>query len=168
MIADTRYAELERRVRTVEEEMNGEKHLTRYAVEQTLRNGDALNALRAEIATLRAEVIGLKADVNAFTLRIDHVGADVAAIKAALVMHGRALDVLQQDVRQLRSEMAEVRGDITAVRAEMAEFRGDITAIRGEMATRLDIDAIRGEMATRHNELLAAIRALGGGVSPAA
>jgi hypothetical protein len=29
----------------------------------------------------------------------------MASVKAALVTHGRALDVLAQDVRQLRSEM---------------------------------------------------------------
>jgi hypothetical protein len=35
--------ELERRVRTLEEELNGEKHLTRYAVDQTRRNGEVLH-----------------------------------------------------------------------------------------------------------------------------
>jgi predicted nucleic acid-binding Zn-ribbon protein len=127
MMADSRYDELERRVRSVEEEMNGEKHLTRYAVDQTVRNGEVLHALRSEVAALRT-------DVSAVTTRVDHVGADMAGVKAALAMHGRALDVLQQDVRQLRSEMA----------------------------------AMREEVRARHNELLAAIRALGRGGSPSA
>jgi chromosome segregation ATPase len=87
--------ELERRVRTVEEEANGEKHLTRYAVEQTQRNGEVLHALRT--------------DVSAATMRLDHLTGDMAAVKAALAMHGRALDVLQQDVRQLRGEVSELR-----------------------------------------------------------
>jgi hypothetical protein len=129
MIADSTYDQLERRVQTVEEEMNGEKHLTRYAVEQTVRNGEVLHALRSEVAAVRI-------DISAVTTRVDHLGADMVAVKAALVMHGRALDVLQQDVRQLRGEM---------------------NALRGEMA------AMRGEAAARHNEVLAAVRALGSG-----
>jgi chromosome segregation ATPase len=96
----TAIEDLERRVRTVEEEAGGEKHLTRYAVEQTQRNGDALTALRGETATLRAEV-------GAVANRVDHLAGDSAAIKAALAMHGRALDVVMQDIRQIRDQQAE-------------------------------------------------------------
>lgn len=105
MVADSRYDELERRVRTVEEELNGEKNLTRYAVEQTTRNGEVLHALRS--------------DVSAVTMRVDHLGADMATVKAELVMHGRALDVLQQDVRQLRTQMTEMRQEAATRHAEL-------------------------------------------------
>jgi len=87
--------ELERRVRTVEEVASGEKHLTRYAVEQTQRNGEMLHALRT--------------DVSAATMRLDRLMGDMAAVKAALATHSRALDALQQDVRQLRGEVRELR-----------------------------------------------------------
>jgi chromosome segregation ATPase len=87
--------EKERRVRTVEKVVNGEKHLTRYAVEQTQRNSEVLHALRT--------------DVSAATVRLNHLTGDMAAVKAAFAMHGRALGVLQQDVRQLRGEMSELR-----------------------------------------------------------
>jgi hypothetical protein len=127
MMADSQYNEVERRVRTVEEELNGEKHLTRYAVEQTARNGEVLHALRS--------------DVSAVILRVDHLAADMAAVKAALAMHGRALDVLQQDVRQLRSEMTEMR---------------------------IEMNEMRQEAVTRHTELLAAIATLAGGAAPPA
>jgi chromosome segregation ATPase len=93
--------ELERRVRTVEEEAHGEKHLTRYAEEQTQRNGEMLHALRSDVTLLRV-------DVGAVTTRVDNLAGDTAAIKSALAMHGRALDVLQQDVRQLRGEVSEI------------------------------------------------------------
>jgi hypothetical protein len=52
--------ELERRVRTVEEEARG-KHLTRYAAEQACRNGEVLHALRTEVAAVRADVSGAAA-----------------------------------------------------------------------------------------------------------
>jgi hypothetical protein len=65
--------ELERRVWTLEGELNGEKHLTRYAVEQTRRNSDSVAALRT--------------DVIAATARLDYLVGDSAAIQAALAMH---------------------------------------------------------------------------------
>jgi hypothetical protein len=105
MMADSQYNKVERRVRTVEEELNGEKHLTRYAVEKTARNGEVLHALRS--------------DVSAVILRVDHLAADMAAVKAALAMHGRALDVLQQDVRQLRSQMTEMRQEAVTRHTEL-------------------------------------------------
>jgi hypothetical protein len=109
--ADSRYDELERRVRTVEEELTGEKNLTRYAVEQTTRNSEVLLALRV--------------DVSAVILRVDHLGADMAAVKAELAMHGRALDVLQQDVRQLRGQMIEMRAEVSEIRTHMTDVHPD-------------------------------------------
>jgi chromosome segregation ATPase len=111
--------ELERRVRTVEEEANGEKHLTRYAVEQTQRNGDVLHALRT--------------DVSAATLRLDHLTGDMAAVKAALAMHGRALDVLQQDVRQLRSEVSEINRKLEAIDGDVRQLRGEVSEINRKL-----------------------------------
>jgi hypothetical protein len=86
--------ELERRVRTVEEELSGERHVSRYTVEQAARNSEVLHSVRSEVGTV--------------TARVDHLGADMAAVKAALAMHGRALDVLQQDARQIRGEVSEI------------------------------------------------------------
>jgi chromosome segregation ATPase len=112
--------ELERRVRTVEEEANGEKHRTRYAVEQTQRNGEALHALRSDVAMLRSELATLRVNVSAVTTRVDNLAGDMAAVKAAQIMHGRALDVLQQDVRQLRSCQERIEQALAAILAAVA------------------------------------------------
>jgi predicted nucleic acid-binding Zn-ribbon protein len=115
--------ELERRVRTVEEEANGEKHLTRYAVEQTQRNGEVLHALRGDVAMLRSDVATVRVEVSAGTVRTDSLTGDMAAVKSALVMHGRALDVLQQDVRQLRGGQEELRQSQEGLRHSQEELR---------------------------------------------
>lgn len=120
------FEELERRVRTVEEELVGERHVSRFVVEQTTRNSAVLNALRAEVAQLRADIAAARVDVNGTGTRVDILAGDHAAIKAALAMHGRSLDVLQQDVRQLRNEMTELRGDMTELRGEMNRRLGAI------------------------------------------
>jgi hypothetical protein len=97
--------ELERRVRTLEEELTGERHVSRYMVEQGGRNSEVLHAVRSEVTLMRSELPALRTDVGGVTMRMDVLGGDVASVKAALVMHGRALDVLQQDVRQLRTRL---------------------------------------------------------------
>ncbi len=109
MMVESVFEELERRVRTVEEELVGERHVSRFVVEQTTRNGEIVNALRAEVAQLRADIAAARVDVNGTGMRVDVLAGDGAAIKAALAMHGRALDVLQQDVRRLRGDMNELQ-----------------------------------------------------------
>ncbi len=43
----------------------------------------------------------------------------MSVVKATLVRHGRALDVLQQDVRQMRTEMALMRDESADRHAEL-------------------------------------------------
>jgi hypothetical protein len=93
--------EFETRVRPLEDEIAGEKAVTRHMLDQTRRNGDDLAAVRSELATFRSELSTVKA-------RVDHVAGDVAIIKADLGRHGRMLDVLVQDMRMIRAAL-EVR-----------------------------------------------------------
>jgi chromosome segregation ATPase len=111
--------ELERRVRTLEEELSGERHVSRYMVEQAGRNSEVLHAVRSEVAIVRSEVAAVRADVSAVTARVDVLAGGMASARAALVMHGRALDVLQQDVRQLRVEVSELRQGMDAMDAKL-------------------------------------------------
>ncbi len=173
MMAESRYEELERRVTTAESEIEGEKLVSRYAVEQSTRSTEAFLGLRSEVAALRT-------DIAVATARIDHLGGEAAATRAALVRHGRALDVLQQDVGALRNDTIAIRQDmatrqeLAAIREEMRgvmaamreEMRREIAAVREEM--RSGMAAVREEAATRHTELLAAIRALAAGGAPPA
>jgi chromosome segregation ATPase len=145
MIADTRYEELERRLLTAESDIVGDRHVSQYAAEQARRGTEAFLALRAEVNALRV-------DIAATTARVDALAENVAAINAMLVRHGRAIEVLQQDVREMRNEMA-TRQEIAAVREEVATVREEIAAVREEAAI-------------QHAELLTAIRTLGSGAHP--
>jgi phage shock protein A len=132
--------ELERRVRTLEEELNGERHVSRYMVEQAGRNSEVLHAVRSEVGAVRL-------DVNGLTVRMDILAGDMASVKATLVMHGRALDVVQQDVRQLR-------GDVTELQRDMEELRSHMDARLNAVDARFDaVDA-------RFDAVLEAIRAI--------
>ncbi len=74
-------------------------------MEQAARNSEVLHSVRSEVGLV--------------TARVDHVGADMAAVKAALAMHGRTLDVLQQDVRQTRGEVSEIRSEVSEINRKL-------------------------------------------------
>ncbi len=180
MMPESRYEELERRVTTAESEIEGEKLVSRYAIEQSARSTEAFLGLRSEVAALRSEVAALRTDIAVVAARVDHLGGEAAVTRASLIRHGRALDVLQQDVGGLRNDMIAIRQDM-ATRQELAamrdELRSETAAMRDELRSetaamreelRSETAAMREEAAGRHAELLAAIRVLAAGVAPPA
>lgn len=128
MTADNRYDELERRLRTAEGDIIGDRHVSQYAAEQARRGTEALLAPRSEVAALRADIAGT-------TARVDALGENMAAANAMLVRHGRALEVLQQDVREMRQEAATRHADLLAAIRALGSGRhisriGDVMIIK--------------------------------------
>jgi len=95
-------------------EVEGEKTVTRHVLEQSMRNGDVLLALRSEVGFVRT-------DLSALTSRVDHIASNVVLANAALNSHGTRLNVLTQDVREIRTRLdgmdAKLDNVLTAVRA---------------------------------------------------
>jgi polyhydroxyalkanoate synthesis regulator phasin len=102
--------------------------------------------LRSEVAALRADIAALRADSAGTAAHVDALAENVAAINAMIVRHGRAIEVLMQDVGLMRGAMA-TKDDITLLRAEIREIQQE-AADRHEIAN------------ARHAELLAAIASL--------
>jgi len=103
---------LEHRVQYVQSEIEGEKLVTRRVLEQSVRNGDQLGALRSEVATARV-------DIQALTSGMDHLVGDVVQNTAALHNHGTLLKMLQQDVAALRSDATELRRGQEAINVRL-------------------------------------------------
>ena len=104
MATDSRYEDLAQHVRTIESDVEGERHVTRRVLEH-------LQQINSELATGRGAA-------DTLALHVNRLADDMSVVKATLVRHGRALDVLQQDVRQMRSEMASMREELlSAIRA---------------------------------------------------
>jgi hypothetical protein len=129
--------EFDGRMRVLEGEVEGEKLVTRHILEQTQRNGDDLGALKA---------------------RVDHLSMDVALVRGAVTGHTALLNVLVQDVGQLRQEMGGMRREMGELRQDMHRDMGqlrqdmhrDIGQLRQEMGTmRDDVAAIRTALAPR-------------------
>ena len=113
-------------MRVLEGEVEGEKLVTRYILEQTQRNGDDLAAIKA---------------------RVDHLSSDVALVRGAVTGHTALLNVLVQDVGQLRQETGGMRRDMGRLRQEMQRDMGQLRQDMGTM--RADIAAIRTALAPR-------------------
>ncbi|WP_298432737.1 hypothetical protein [Geobacter sp.] len=63
-------------------------------------------------------------------------------------------DILANGQKELRTEVAGIRGEINAIRGELAEVRGEIGEIRGELAeVRGELTDVRGELRETREEL---------------
>jgi chromosome segregation ATPase len=126
--------EFDGRIRVLEGEVEGEKLVTRYILEQTQRNGDDLAALKA---------------------RVEHLSSDVATVRGAITGHSALLNVLVQDVGGLRQEVGQMRRDMGQFRQEVGEMRRDMGQLREEV--RQEIGEMRRDMGTMGADI-AAIR----------
>jgi tetrahydromethanopterin S-methyltransferase subunit G len=83
--------DLSNMARYLESEIEGEKVLTRHIFDSTRRHAEELSALRVEISALRL--------VN------ERIGGDVALVKTAQMSQGQMLNILVQDVREIRTRL---------------------------------------------------------------
>lgn len=75
---------LDTRVDVVEREIEGEKLVTRYILEQTRRNGDDLAAIKARLGRVETDVAGLKTDVAGLKTDVAGLGSDMRRLRQDL------------------------------------------------------------------------------------
>jgi hypothetical protein len=102
-MADSRYEDLDHRVRELANEVEGEKMVTRHVLDQCRRNGAEIAAVRVELATIG--------------LRIDNLAGDVSQARAAL----NKLNIIGQDVTLLRNETAALRQEMQQAMAALRD-----------------------------------------------
>jgi chromosome segregation ATPase len=123
-MATTTMEQLNTEVRILASEVEGEKAVTRYSLEQVRMNTHELTAFRAEAR-----------------MRLDNILSDIPLIKAAQVAQGGTLNILVQDVRALRLDTTALRRDMEQVnfRLDKVEARLDkVEARLDKIETRLD------------------------------
>jgi hypothetical protein len=138
----SRQQELERRVRELAAEVQGEKYVTRHVFEQDVFEQDVFeqDVFEQDVferANLNAD------DLTALTTNMRHVKGEMFLIKAVLTSQAGQINNLVQDVGALRHEMTAPRRDVVALRTEMdAKF----DALRMEMNAKFDavLTAVRG------------------------
>ncbi len=94
----SRYAELERRMRAIEEEAEGEKAVTRYVLTQARFNSDDLLVMKGILT---------------------HVSDDMLMVKTTQQNHGTRLNGLTQDVTLLRQDVTHLRRDMEELRVHI-------------------------------------------------
>jgi hypothetical protein len=145
--------ELSSKTRYLENEIEGEKVLTRHIFDSTRRHAEELSALRVEIATLRL--------VN------ERIGGDVALVKTAQMSQGQTLNILVQDVREMRTEIAHIR---TEIRTEMGQIRSEIGTEIGQTRTEFkqEIGTINHRLDAMERSIAAILAAVVPGSPPPA
>jgi peptidoglycan hydrolase CwlO-like protein len=130
-------------VRYLESEVEGEKAVTRHVLEQAIRNGDVLNAVRSETATARVDLIAL-------TSQLHHIAGDVTVANAALRSHGNLLNVLRQDVTTIRQDVTALRRDVEVVNKRLDAVDARFDAVDARLAAiETNIAAILAAVAPR-------------------
>ena len=85
MTIDVTRAEFEARVGVLEREVEGEKVVTRYILEQTRRNGDDLAVVKARLDRLEQKVDGLERKVDGLDRKVDQLVKNLPRIVAEAV-----------------------------------------------------------------------------------
>src|SRR2546421_659685 len=124
--------EFERRMRVLESEIEGEKAVTRHVLEQARLNGD---------------------DLATMTARISHLADDMVLVKTTLNSHGNRLNVLTQDVREIRMEVGHMRTEMGEMHSEMGQMHTEMGEVRAKLdkldVLAQDVAAIRAALALR-------------------
>jgi methyl-accepting chemotaxis protein len=82
------FTHLEARVSVVEQEVEGEKLVTRHILEHTRRNTDEVAGLRVEVASLRKDLTG---KIDSLDGKIDSVASDLTGLRGTV--HGLAANL---------------------------------------------------------------------------
>jgi chromosome segregation ATPase len=138
---------LDTRVRYLESEVEGEKAVTRHVLEQAIRNGDVLNAVRSESATARLDLIAL-------TSQLHHIAGDVTVANAALRSHGNLLNVLRQDVTTIRQDVTALRRDVEVVNKRLDAVDARLDAVDARL------DAVDARLAAIERNIAAILAAV--------
>jgi hypothetical protein len=99
----------------VEAEIRSEKDVSHAVLEQTIRNGAAINVLRSDVERLTA---------------------DMAVVKSELHSHGPRLDALTRDAGLLRNDATALRRDIEAMNARLDRIEDRLDRMDTEAAAR--------------------------------
>ena len=85
MTIDVTREAFEARVGVLEREVEGEKVVTRYILEQTRRNGDDLAVVKARLDRLEQKVDGLERKVDGLDRKVDDLVKNLPRIVAEAV-----------------------------------------------------------------------------------
>jgi archaellum component FlaC len=99
------FSHLAARVSVVEREVEGEKLVTRYILEQTRRNGDDLAAIKGRLGRVESRLDGVEGRLGRVESRLDGVESRLDGVE-------RKLGGLDQTVKDLAKSLPTIIGDV--------------------------------------------------------
>jgi tetrahydromethanopterin S-methyltransferase subunit G len=105
MTVDVTREEFEARAGVLEREVEGEKMVTRYILEQSRRNGDDLATLKSRLDRVEARLDRVETRLDRVEQKVDAVGSEVHALRGAFAELRRDLPKLVgETVREVLRE----------------------------------------------------------------
>ena len=95
------FSQLQARVDVVEREVDGEKLVTRYILEQARKNGDDLAAIKGRLGRLEARFDGLETRFDRLETRVAGLETRFDGIETRFDRLERKVDVLDQAIKDL-------------------------------------------------------------------
>jgi chromosome segregation ATPase len=130
---ETILTRLGNRILALEDEMTGEKAVTRHVLRQASLNAD-------DLATLKTEV--------------RHLTEQMVLANAALNSHGVRLNVLTQDTAMIRQEITALRTDVGAVQEQVSTLQQQVSTLQQQVSTlQQETRGIRQEITTLRTDL---------------
>jgi uncharacterized coiled-coil protein SlyX len=114
-----------------ENEVEGEKAVTRHVLEHARLNGDDLAAMRAQLAHLADDMVLVKSTLNSHGMRLNVLTQDVGLLRQDVEGLRRIVNETRQEMRDMRHEMRDMRQEMGDMREEM---RREFAAIRVALA----------------------------------
>ena len=96
-MADVTREEFEARVGVLEQEVEGEKMVTRHILEQTRHNGDDLAAIKTRLDRVEEKLVGV--DLRAMARKVDGLDSNLAGLRRDLpkIVGDAMRDVLREE-----------------------------------------------------------------------
>jgi len=133
MTVDVTREEFEARVGVLEREVEGEKVVTRYILEQT-RNGDDLAAVKSRLDRVEARLDRVETRLDRVEQKVDALGSELSGLRGAFVELRRELPkIVAETVREVLRERDG--GRKPAFKAAAAACRRSCPAPRSAIRT---------------------------------
>ena len=141
---ETILTRLGNRMLALEDEMTGEKAVTRHVLRQASLNADDLATLKTEVRHLTEQMVLTNATLNTHGIRLNVLTQDTAmirqeitALRTDLGTVQEQVSTLQHQVGNLQQQVSTLQQDTREIRQEMRGMRDDIAAIREAVTRRL-------------------------------
>jgi tetrahydromethanopterin S-methyltransferase subunit G len=105
MTIDVTREEFEARVGVLEREVEGEKMVTRYILEQSRRNGDDLAAVKSRLDRVEARLDRVESRLDRVEQKVDALGSELSGLRGAFAELRRELPkIVAETVREVFRE----------------------------------------------------------------